>query len=585
MSNGWHIRSAAAMILAGMAAMSVTAEDVVYRIDRGFDPTDITISDAGVFNIISAATNLTGIIEAGSPIVTNSCSATEYEGVSWGQASITQAWNNVGNGFKVIGNYTNIFDDPGWIKGVESVAMNGDVSHGAFMWALANTLSFTTPGSTYYTNAGKIYLLEEVMVGTLGDYEPGTNYVETFPKMDDPAASNYPGCRFLKSEQPTDSETVKYSFRTEPYYRLIRPDIVLASDAAVNSPRHFEFGEEDLYHACTIDLVYTQGVPPLVDVEEQKVIDAALTIYYEDVRDATGGVQQFDITLTETPPLTNEVAWTLASGPSDSGILTNSTQPVATFMNPTKGGHYVFNVNIRDVDTKCQAWLPVAGPDISHYWSNEVARIKEWGISYRSNLNERANLPGPPFYSGMLDYAARRVMLARDFLSFGLHLDWNVPTNQAAFNLLYYAGDTPCGLADVMTLDSSMGDVARFTMYGRVTDAAKRNNMGFALVAKEMGFPDIAVLRGPDLFGLYERLRSGATDVGTPDSAAAIESYRAGIDLHNGVGLESVMKSRGLKMLEPGMRAAKEWPSHESTTGGLVLKEQAKTRMEELVDD
>jgi len=61
---------------------------------------------------------------------------------------------------------------------------------------------------------------DKVLVGTLGDYAPGTQYTETFPMMDDPDATNWPGCPFLTSEMPASNQTVKYSFRTDTYYRL-----------------------------------------------------------------------------------------------------------------------------------------------------------------------------------------------------------------------------------------------------------------------------------------------------------------------------------------------------------------------------
>jgi len=216
-------RRMAKMLATALFAAALTRgdeEDVVYRVDRTFDPTDTTIGDATVFNIVnSASTNLTGIIIGQYSITTNGESATEREGVSWGQVSTTQAWHNVTNAL-TIGSYTNIFDDPGWIKGVKSVVLNGDTSHGAYMWWLQNTLEFTTPGSTYWTNAGRTYLLENVLVGTLGDYAPGTQYTETFPTRDDPDATNWPGCPFLTSEMPASNQTVKYSFRTDTYYRL-----------------------------------------------------------------------------------------------------------------------------------------------------------------------------------------------------------------------------------------------------------------------------------------------------------------------------------------------------------------------------
>jgi len=60
-------------------------------------------------------------------ITTNGESATEREGVSWGQTSTTQAWHNITNaGALPIGTYTSIFDDLGWIRGVKSVVLRRD---------------------------------------------------------------------------------------------------------------------------------------------------------------------------------------------------------------------------------------------------------------------------------------------------------------------------------------------------------------------------------------------------------------------------------------------------------------------------
>jgi len=63
------------------------------------------------------------------------------------------------------------------------------------------------------------------LVGTLGDYLPGTNYTETFPAMDDPDSTNWPGCTFLTSEMPASNQTVKYSFDTAAYYELLSVEI------------------------------------------------------------------------------------------------------------------------------------------------------------------------------------------------------------------------------------------------------------------------------------------------------------------------------------------------------------------------
>jgi len=257
----------AILSLAVMPSLPAAADPIVYRTNRVFEATQTSIGTATVYNIVNAATGLTGIIIGQYAITTNDQWATEREGVSWGQTSTTQAWHNITNspGALPIGTYTNIFDDPGWIKGVKTVTLNGDTTYGAYMWWLQNTLEFTTPGSTYWTNAGRTYLLENVLVGTLGDYAPGTVYTNVFPQMDDPDATNWPGCPFLTSEMPASSETVKYSFDTTAYYRLAYPSVDLSIDGVADDKEEAEgkviVQRNDGNNACRAKIVL-KGVQP-----------------------------------------------------------------------------------------------------------------------------------------------------------------------------------------------------------------------------------------------------------------------------------------------------------------------------------
>lgn len=211
-----------------------------------------------------------------------------------------------------------------------------------------------------------------------------------------------------------------------------------------------------------------------------------------------------------------------------------------------------------------------------------MTRLKEWGVNYRSNLQEKAAFKNVPFVGSIRNEGLEKMLRAVDFSRFGLHLDWEIPNGAPGAAL--YGGDTPCGLAEIPTEDFSAGDLQRFTIHGRVIDFAKRNNMGFALVAKEMGFSDDTVIKGPTRIYNLSRYIPYLKAVGSPDGAAAIESYSAGIDHSLGIPLDQVMSTRGLKMLEPTMRAIKEWPSYESTTiGELTLKTNASAVMEGLV--
>jgi len=159
-------------------------------------------------------------------------------------------------------------------------------------------------------------------------------------------------------------------------------------------------------------------------------------------------------------------------------------------------------------------------------------------------------------------------------------LDWDIP--QGVEGEALFAGMTPCGFANVGKSNSyEAGDRYRFTMFGRVVDYAKRNNMGYALVASQMGFTDTEILYGPDMYLRLERRE--IPFVGTSDNEYAKESYRAGIDLSNGQSLNAVIANRGLNMLVPGMRAEKEWPSYETTSAGLQFKQEAANVMEALI--
>lgn len=119
--------------------------------------------------------------------------------------------------------YNEIWDNPGWIKGTKSAYS----MFGAYMWLLQNKLTFKTSPSKYYTVNGKNFLIEKVYVGTLGDYAPTTTVSVVFPQVDDPEAYQYPDCPTLTSARPDNdySETVKYSFDTKAYYKLVTPKI------------------------------------------------------------------------------------------------------------------------------------------------------------------------------------------------------------------------------------------------------------------------------------------------------------------------------------------------------------------------
>jgi hypothetical protein len=108
-----------------------------------------------------------------------------------------------------------------------------------------------------------------------------------------------------------------------------------------------------------------------------------------------------------------------------------------------------------------------------------------------------------------------------------------------------------------------------------------------------MGFSPFIIHEGPDAFYFLEWGKAvwdeffgdggDSPQVGHLDSEATKEAYSAGCALSEGIPLDTVMNTYGLKMLEPGMRAEKEWPSYETTHEGLYLLDDAMEVMEELI--
>jgi len=314
--------------------------------------------------------------------------------------------------------------------------------------------------------------------------------------------------------------------------------INISGPIALNNPQEFILGKTDLANPCT-------------DKEAK-----ALTIFYKDVIDDNFEIQPFDVQLTFIPEGFKEITWTRHKGP-DSGILTNADQAVATFSNPEEGGLYQFDViadNIPETHTRTNLWLPVAGPDISYYWENEIDYFKnQWGPSYRKKLDRRTSV----FTTQMTRAFMKHVFSLNDMKSLGPNLDW----------MGQVEGEyTPCGGPNIV------GDLWRQTLYGVVIDFAKRNNMMYALIGREMGLSEFELMKAPNL---------PIIQFGTPDKEEQFESYRAGFDLFNGESLEEVMKKRGHKMQAPGSWSQKEWPSYEISYEGLERK--AEKQLKELI--
>ncbi|MEM1157052.1 MAG: hypothetical protein AAGH72_02240 [Verrucomicrobiota bacterium] len=323
---------------------------------------------------------------------------------------------------------------------------------------------------------------------------------------------------------------------------------------------------------------------------EEKAYEVALTVFHKDVRDAQGDVQDFDIHLKVGDGTMTGISWSKQNfiktpgtgSPPDPPDLQNANTADATLPNLTEGGVYRYNLNAFGETTGIQIWLPTAGPDISSYWETEISYFKNtWGPAYRTNLDNRTAVFLPISPAAYL--AIREALKLKDITNLGPDLDW---LNEDSSNNPIKGTATPNGLGNIRPSladpnNFSAGDRDRFTMYGIVIDFAKRNNMMYGLIGREMGILEVVLKNGPDAKDQLNQLFGIANDTGTPDSSAALEAYEAGFDLHDGVSLQTIMQNRGIKMQEANGRAAKEWPSHETTTEGL--KRKAATEFQALI--
>ena len=307
---------------------------------------------------------------------------------------------------------------------------------------------------------------------------------------------------------------------------------------------------------------------------DQIKINDALTVLFKNASTPEGDPVDFDVTLHVLPEDLPGVTWALAAGSPNSGILMNASQPVATFRNPTKGGLYTFTTTLPGVEPiVSQLWLPVSGPDISVDFQREIEYLEDWIVAYEAYKQTRAITNLPPGSDGTPEEIEQIItkLWINDLEKIGLCFDYDTPHDRWS---------DICGLAHVLTTNSSAGDSSRFVITGTtrsyVTDFAKRNNMGFAMFAYHMGIPSWLLPYGPNIYRFF---KGGI--VGAKDDQYAQESYAAGIALAQGSSLASVIQTHALDMQPPAMRVSKEWPGDGvAETNSIHLHDSTRVRLE-----
>jgi len=327
--------------------------------------------------------------------------------------------------------------------------------------------------------------------------------------------------------------------------------------------------ERDLAHARAGGAHFCQRAGHLLHApigaarEDQQKINSALTIFFKNASTPEGDPTNFNVTLRVYPEDLPGVTWEKIDG--DSGSISNASQPVATFVNPTKGGLYKFSTTIPGVKPiYSQLWLPVSGPNISANFQNEIDYLNDWKPRYLSKLHDRVlkelgwnQKSNEWFYTGM-----KLSLMKRDIEIIGPKYDFYLVSDNLIRDV--------CGLANVASTNQKAEDSVRLVLSGTtrpyVSDFAKRNNMGYAMCARAMGLYEVAIRRGPNF-----ALATGNAGAGTWDGPYAVAAYNAGIAIMDGDSMADAMDGYGRSMQAPSERISKEWPSDEGTTATYIV--------------
>jgi hypothetical protein len=226
------------------------------------------------------------------------------------------------------------------------------------------------------------------------------------------------------------------------------------------------------------------------------------------------------------------VTWSKHSGP-DSGTLNNAGSTTATFSNPNKGGVYQFDLDYVGRTTRTQLLLPLAGPEINMWVTNEVQYLQTWAANYRTNAGWTRKVP----------YLAKYIR-AYDLFGLGMSLDWTG---------YFTSASGPCLLPG-----TELSFSPRHTIYGIVVDRYRLSNLLTAYLGRAMtGLSEEALI-----------YRFGT--VATPDDEHDVESYRIGFDIFAGSTLEQAMQAHGYAQQKPNTWDVKLWPNNEAPTGGGI---------------
>jgi hypothetical protein len=155
----------------GFASMLKAEITNYYPFNRHFRPVTFDAPaplSAGA--IRQGSRELTGVVGP-FPILTNTAECVLYTGLAWMQADPHSAWvaATASPASRIIST-NQIMDEVGWLAGIRT-----NQNHwGAFHWFLQNRIAFQAPTQTvWYSPQGVSNDVVRVLIGSLGDFEPG----------------------------------------------------------------------------------------------------------------------------------------------------------------------------------------------------------------------------------------------------------------------------------------------------------------------------------------------------------------------------------------------------------------------------
>ena len=194
--------------------LSVEATEVYYT-NRTFVPVVFNIQvQATVFRLYTESGYLTGIVKGTNIIInTNETCAIEKQAIALGYGTATDAWAAAVAYDGPPSNYQGkIYDNVGWVRGTKSV--NG--KWGSYLWTLENRIVFKSSATNWYQSSsnGIPVAISNVLVGSMGNYEPMAENVEDIGPSLVLATNNFPGAN-------TGEDRSFYVDYTNVYYQLV----------------------------------------------------------------------------------------------------------------------------------------------------------------------------------------------------------------------------------------------------------------------------------------------------------------------------------------------------------------------------